>query len=93
MQQDSDNIVLEMLAAMEAHAASGEWDRVEELTMRLRSVVMTVPEQQRHEALLALRRSTEHVQELAHDARCGVTEKLCAIRRGRDVTKAYGGSD
>ena len=50
---------------MEAHAASGDWDKVEELAGRLRSAVMAVPEDQRRATLLAAHRTIEQIQELA----------------------------
>jgi len=93
MEHAPGDIVLEMSAAMEMHAASGDWEIVEELAVRIRSAVMAVPESQRREALLAVRRSMEQVQSLAHDARSDVTEKLSAIRRGKDATRAYAGTD
>ena len=51
--------IAEVSANMEAQAASGEWDKVEELAGKLRSAVMAT------------------------------AEKLSAIRRGRDATRAY----
>lgn len=93
MEQSPEGIVMEMSADMEAHAAAGDWERVEDLAVRIRSAVMAVPESQRREALLAVRRSMEHVQTAAHDARSDVTEKLSAIRRGKDATRAYAGTD
>ena len=93
MQQSPDDVVFEMSASMEAFAASGDWERVEELAIRLRSAVMQVPEDKRRDAMLATRRSLEQVQSLAQFAHHDAAEKLTAIRRGKDVTKAYAASD
>ncbi len=43
--------------------------------------------------MLATRRSLEQVQSLARFAHHDAAEKLTAIRRGKDVTKAYAASD
>jgi len=93
MEKHQDDIVLEISATMEAHAASGDWDKVEELAGRLRSAVMAVPEDQRRATLLAAHRTIEQIQELASSARGEVTEKLSAIRRGKDATRAYAGTE
>ncbi len=81
--------IAEVSANMEAQAASGEWDKVEELAGKLRSAVMAVPEDQRRDALLMAHRTIEHIQDVARAARQTTAEKLSAIRRGRDATRAY----
>ena len=83
----------EMTATMEAHAASGDWERVEEILVKLRAAVLEVPERERRDTVLAIRRSVEKVQGLAQSARNDVTGKLSQIRRGRDATKAYSVAD
>ncbi len=82
--------VLDMATTMEACAEGGDWDRVEEITVRLRAAVMRVPEPERRACLRAAQRSTDKVQDLAKSARHEVTGKLSEIRRGRDAAKAYG---
>lgn len=82
--------VLEMAGTMEACAEDGDWDRVEEIVVRLRAAVMRVPEAERGACLRAARQSTEAVREKARCARGEVTDKLSEIRRGRDAAKAYG---
>ena len=89
MEQSPDAIASEMTTSMEAHAASGDWERVEEITVKLRAAVMQVPESRRRELLLAVGRSIEKVQTLAQDARHEVTDRLSAIRRGKDAAAAY----
>ena len=89
MEQQPDAIASEMSASMEAHAATGDWEQVEEIAARLRVAVMQVPEHKRRDTVLAVRRSMEKVQALAQDARNEVTGKLSAIRRGKDATAAY----
>ena len=90
VQQDPQGVAAEMTASMEALARHGEWDRVEEMAVRIRSIVMQVPEADRRETLLAVGQVIERVQSLANDARGDITEKLSAIRRGQDATAAYG---
>ena len=90
MQQRPGEVASEMSASMEAHASSGDWERVEEIAVKLRSVIMQVPERERRAAILAARRSVEKVQALAQQDRADVTGKLAAIRRGKDATAAYG---
>lgn len=90
LQQEPRIIAAEMIQSMEASARYGDWERVEEIAAQLRAAVMQVPEHERRETLLAVSRSLERVQSLARDARADVTQKLSAIRRGKDATAAYG---
>ena len=48
-----------------------------------------VPEYERRSLLLAVRHSTEKVRAAAEKARDRVTDKLSALRRGRDAAEAY----
>lgn len=93
MQQTPGGVASEMTASMEAHAASGEWERVEEIAVKLRTAIMQVPEHERRDTVLAVRRSMDKVQTLAQNARNDVTGKLSAIRLGKDATAAYTGTD
>ncbi|MDH3532688.1 MAG: hypothetical protein OEO82_07140 [Gammaproteobacteria bacterium] len=93
MKRSAADIAMEMTASMEAYAASGEWQRVEEIAAKLRNTVTQVAEDQRRETLLAVRRSIESVQTLASNARHDVTEKLSAIHRGKTATRAYAATD
>ena len=90
MQQSPGEAAAEMSASMEAHASSGDWERVEEIAVKLRSAIMQVPERERRSAIRAAQRSVEKVQALAQESRTDVTGKLAAIRRGKDATAAYG---
>ena len=90
IQQKPVEITAEMAASLEAHAGAGDWERVEEIAVKLRAAVMQVPEHDRRDAILAAQRSMQKVQTLAQDARIDVTGKLAAIRRGKDATAAYG---
>lgn len=89
MQQGPSGVVMEMTAAMESFAASGDWDRVEEISQRLKHAVMAVPEDQRREALLEAQRGMEQVRSLALEARSDVTGRLRALKRGRHAREAY----
>ena len=93
IEQGPVRAVAEVSANIEAHAELGEWEKVEELAGKLRSAVMAVPEEQRRDALLSAHRTIEHIQELAGSARQTTAEKLSAIRRGRDATRAYSGNE
>ena len=93
VQQDAARTVAEMSAAMEKHANEGDWERVEEIAVKLRVAVMDVPERLRRDALLAAQRSLDRVQLNARDARGEVADKLSALRRGEDARKAYAGTD
>lgn len=88
-----DLIVEELSASMEAHAASGEWERVEEIAARLKNAVMQVPEERRRHALVIAQRATAHIEMMARTAHEDVSTRLTAIRRGRNVTRAYEGKD
>ncbi|MGI9271250.1 MAG: hypothetical protein ACR2QT_05705 [Woeseiaceae bacterium] len=89
VQQSPDSIVLEMSQVMETCAASGEWERVEEIAETLRGAIMQVPERRRRDALLAVQRSIEQVHTLAQGARNEVGDQLSVLRRGQDARKAY----
>ena len=93
IQAGPSGITAEMTESMEAHAAAGDWERVEEIAIKLRVAVMQVPEQDRRSAILAAARSLEKVQALARETRDAVTGKLSAIRRGQDATRAYSATD
>ena len=75
--------------SMEAMAEQGEWERVEDIAVRLRAAVMQVPEYERRSLLLAVRHRTEKVHAAAQAARDKVTAKISELRRGRDAAKAY----
>lgn len=93
MQHGADARVSKMLVEMEAHAASGEWEKVEELTLKLKNAILAVPDSEQRETLLAARRSMEQVQSIAQDAKNDVSDKLSSIRRGKDAAKAYAAAD
>lgn len=90
LRQDAQAVAAEMTQSMEASARNGDWDRVEEIAVQLRAAVMQVAEHDRRETLLEVSRSIERVQLLTRDARTDITQKLSAIRRGKDATVAYG---
>ncbi len=90
LRQDPQSVAAEMTQSLETSARYGDWERVEEIAGQLRVAVMQVPEHDRRETLLAVGRSIERVQQLAKDARTDITQKLSAIRRGKDATMAYG---
>ena len=92
LDQTPAETVQDMTSTMETMAEQGDWDRVEEIAIRLRTAIMQVPEYERRSLLIAARHSTEKVHAAAAHARGKITGKLSAIRRGRDAAKAYGSS-
>ncbi len=89
IQPDAVGVVHEMASSMESFAAAGNWDRVTEIAAAMRHAVMHVPESLRRDSMLLAQRCLRHVQCMAQDARGEVTDKLSALRRGRDATRAY----
>ena len=93
-QSDSaDAVALEMATAMQAHAAAGEWDLVDELAVRIRTAISRVPERRRRDVILAVERHLEQVQSRVQNSRQEIADQLSAIRRGQDATRAYSGKD
>jgi uncharacterized protein (DUF2461 family) len=86
---DAAGVVHEMALSMESFAAAGNWERVTEIAVALRHAVMRVPESLRRDSMLVAQRCLKHVQSMAQDAKGEVTDKLSALRRGRDATRAY----
>lgn len=82
-----------IVVAMEAAAAAGEWDDVEELAKKLQNSILDVPERERRQVLLAARQSVQNVQLRAQEARDDIAGKLTALQRGRDMAAAYSGTD
>ena len=82
----------DMAKNMEELAANGQWSGVEQVVVRLRSVVLEVPEQERREVMEFVNYCLERVRTKALSSRGEVTGKLSEIRRGRDAARAYGGS-
>ena len=82
----------EMAKNMEELAANGQWQGVEQIVVRLRSVILEVPEQERAEVMEFVNYCLERVRTQALTSRGEVTGKLSEIRRGRDAARAYGGS-
>lgn len=82
----------EMAKNMEELAANGQWSGVEQIVVRLRSVVLEIPEAERREVMELVNLSLERVRTQALTSRGEVTGKLSEIRRGRDAARAYGGS-
>jgi len=81
--------VLALSEHMEALAAAGDWDEVEDTAVRLRRAVMDVPEASRRPVVLAAQRSIEKVAAAAKNARRTVTGKISELRRGQVAKKAY----
>ncbi|MDH3350138.1 MAG: hypothetical protein OEM60_04920 [Gammaproteobacteria bacterium] len=93
VQHRRDSNISKMLADMEACATSGEWEKIEELAVKLEAAMLEVPEADRRELLQAAQRSMERVQTIARGARNDLARKLSSIRRGKDATRAYAAAD
>ena len=93
MQERPGAVVLEMAASMAQHADAGEWERVEELAVRIRSAIMEVPEDQRRNVVLDVQRHLQHVNEMAEKYRGDIADRLSVIRRGRHAARAYTNTD
>ena len=89
LEETPASFVLEMAEQMEALAAEGEWERIEDIAVRLRAAVLGVPEPQRRSLLIAVQRSTDRVVAGARQARQAVSGKLSELRRGQVAKKAY----
>ena len=90
MESSPGAMALELAESMELLASKGEWNRVEQIAVRLRTVVLDVPGHERREVVQYVNRCLERVQTQVLGSRNDVTDKLSEIRRGRDATKAYG---
>jgi hypothetical protein len=89
LEETPESMVLQMAEQMEALAAAGDWQRIEEIAVRLRVAVMHVPESERRAVLLAVQRSTEKIAVGAQQARQTVSGKLAELRLGQVAKKAY----
>lgn len=89
LEETPATIVLQMSEQMEALAVAGEWERIEDIAVRLRAVVMSVPVAERRSLLLAVQRSTDRVVAGAKQARNTVSGKISELRRGQVAKKAY----
>lgn len=87
--ESAASIALEMAEHMEVLATAGEWDQIEDIAMRLRGVVMNVPEAERRAVMLTVQRSAERVAAKAKSARLEITGKIAELRRGQAAKKAY----
>ena len=90
MQGSATTVVEEILSDMEAFAERQEWDHVEDTAAKLRHALLQVPEQERRDAVLQVKRALDRIREHAQRARDEVTDRLSAVRRGRDAARAYG---
>lgn len=87
------DLAMETVARMEALAASGDWSRVEQLAVRLRHIVMEVPEHERQAVIVSIGHCLDRLQTKVQVSRGEISEKLTDIRRGQVATRAYGQPD
>lgn len=83
------SIVLQMSEQMQALAASGDWERIEDIAVRLRAALLDVPDSERPQLARSLKRSIDTVTAQASRARQTVSGKISELRRGQVAKKAY----
>ena len=93
MQERPETVALEMAQSMAEHAGAGDWERVEELAVSIRSAIMQVPESRRRDVLLNVQRHLQHVNDMAEKYRGDIADRLSVIRRGRHAARAYANAD
>jgi hypothetical protein len=84
------DVAMDMVARMEALAASGDWSRIEQLVVRLRNTILEIPESERQATITSISHCLERLQIKVLVSRGEVAEKLSDIRRGQVATRAYG---
>ena len=84
-----ESIVLEMSEHMTMLAEAGDWEELERLAIRLRSVFTNVPESKRRGLVDTLQQRLTAVTREAKKARKDVSLELGQLRRGQMATKAY----
>lgn len=84
-----ESIVMQLSEQMQSLAEAGEWERIEDIALRIRSAVLNVPEAERRSVLLEVHRSLQQVEAAAIEARQTVTERISELRRGQVAKKAY----
>lgn len=82
-------IALQMTDRMERLATNAEWDKVEQLAVRIKNTLLEIPQGDRRASVLSANNSLERVQTLVLASRHDVTDKLSELRRGRAATAAY----
>ena len=83
------DVALELVEQMEALAAAGEWEHIEDVAIRLRGAVMEVPESERGPVLVAAQHGIEKVAAEARRARRSITGEMQELRKGQAAKKAY----
>ncbi|HNP34434.1 MAG TPA: hypothetical protein PKK10_01165 [Woeseiaceae bacterium] len=84
-----ENVVLEMSEHMTTLAQAGDWEEIERLAIRLRSVFTNVPEGHRRGLVDALQHRLATVTQEARKAHKDVSRELGQLRRGQVAAKAY----
>ena len=84
-----ESVVLEMSEHMTMLAEAGDWEELERIAIRLRSVFTNVPESKRRGLVETLQQRLTAVTRQATKARKDVSLELGQLRRGQMATKAY----
>lgn len=85
-------VALELIDSMQILLQNAEWQRIEKLVLRVRNVVLELPEDERLPILTAMNNCIERVRSEALVSRANIKDKLSEIQRGRVATQAYGQS-
>ena len=88
-EQNQSDQVRSLNEKMEELAVAGEWDEVAELMTRRNAMLQSIDGSAREPTLVAARRTTLRVQQMAESARKEVAEKLSKLQRGKQATDSY----
>jgi len=83
------HVALALVEQMQTLAEAGEWEHIEDVSIRLRGAVMDIPEPERGPVLLAAQHCIEKVAAEANKARRVITSEMHELRKGQAAKKAY----
>lgn len=92
MEVSPGRMAREMANNMVRLAEEGQWSGAEHIAARLRSAVLEVPGDERHDVMTFVNECLERAKTKALSSRNEVTTKMAEVRRGRNAAKAYGSS-
>jgi hypothetical protein len=74
---------------LEQLATDGAWQEIAALVKERDALLVSIPAAEREPALLAARRCTEFLRELARSAKLRCRDDLVALQRGRCAAASY----
>lgn len=90
VKKSASTTALEISERMKELAATGEWNRIEEILVSLEAAVMDIPEDERRKTIIEVQRCASTITDQAREARQDVTGKIHELRKGQAAKKAYG---